>query len=59
LNIDFTKAKSQPNEHLKDIVEQLKSNNGLEYCPREQTPQGRQFDHASDSNLLFKHIKSF
>ena len=47
LNVDFSKAKELTAEHLRDLLEQIKLNNGLEYCPREQTPQGRQFEHAS------------
>ena len=41
LNVDFTKASSKTADHLKELIEQIRQNKGLEYCPREQTPQGR------------------
>ena len=43
---------------MRELVEQLRQNNGLEYCPREQTPQGRQFEHASDTLSLLKQLKT-
>ena len=58
VNVDFTKAVSKPADHLTEIVEALKAKDGLEYCPREQTPQGRVFEHASDAVQMIKHLQA-
>ena len=43
-------------QHADDILSALKSKGGLDYVPRERTPQGRVFEHAADSNLLIQHL---
>ena len=58
VNVDFTKAVDQPGDHLTEIVEALRAKDGLEYCPREQTPQGRVFEHASDAVQMIKHLRA-
>ena len=30
----------------------------MDYVPRERTPQGRVFEHASDCRVLLQHLKS-
>jgi len=42
--------------HYFDIVEQLSMYNGLNYCPREKTSNGRVFEHAADSKVLIDHL---
>jgi hypothetical protein len=39
-------------------LQALTKKGGLDYVPRERTPQGRVFEHAADSNLLVKHLLS-
>ena len=34
----------------------MKLKNGLNYVPRERTPDGRMFEHASDSSILIHHL---
>ena len=42
--------------HFREIAEQLKAHNGLNYVPRERTPDGRVFEHASDCRVLIDHL---
>ena len=58
LNVDFSKARELTAEHLGDLKAQMLAKNGLEYDPREQTAEGRQFEHASDTNSLITHLKT-
>ena len=58
LNVDYSKAKEVSAEHLSEIKTQLQANHGLEYCPREQTPEGRQYEIAADTSQLIKHLKT-
>jgi len=55
---DFSQATGDKNTHLNNLLEILKNKNGLDYTPREQTPQGRVFDHANQSTVLLAHLKS-
>jgi hypothetical protein len=34
----------------------MKEHNGLNYVPRETTPDGRVFEHASDCRVLIDHL---
>lgn len=56
LDVDFSKAKTAPADHLKDLAARLKVKGGLDYVPRERTIQGRVFEHASDSRHLLEHL---
>ena len=56
--MDYSKAKSAPADHLKELTSKLQAKGGLDYVPRERTPQGRVFDHAADSRLLLSHLIS-
>ena len=42
---------------LKDILEALGKHRGLDYVPKEQTPQGRLFEHASECRSLLNHLQ--
>jgi hypothetical protein len=42
--------------HAKDILAALEKKGGLDYLPRERTPQGRLLDHAADSKSIIKHL---
>ncbi len=55
LDVDWSKAGSTE-VHLKEILESLKKHGGLDYLPRERTPAGRSFEHASDSRILLSQI---
>lgn len=57
LEIDLSKAQSNPKDTLASIVSQLAAHGGLDYIPRERTPQGRLFEHASDSRVLLKLLQ--
>lgn len=50
MNLDTVKS------HYQKIAEQLKQHNGLNYVPRERNPDGRLFEHASDSRVLIDHL---
>ena len=43
--------------HAKELLEQLDKHDGLNYVPRERTPQGRSFEQATDSRVLVSHLK--
>ena len=49
-NLDIAKS------HYFKVAEQLKEVNGLNYVPRERNPDGRLFEHASDSRVLIDHL---
>ena len=49
-NLDIVKS------HYQKVAEQLKEHNGLNYVPRERSPDGRLFEHASDSRVLIDHL---
>ena len=55
LDIDWTKA-GATEDHSKEILASLKKHGGLDYLPRERTPAGRSFEHASDCRILLKLI---
>ena len=52
LDVDFTLLVENKKQHAVDILQALTEKGGLDYVPRERTPQGRVFEHAADSNLL-------
>ena len=59
LDIDLAKASGsakEAQEALNDMLSQLNKHGGLDYIPRERTPQGRMFEHASDCKILIKHL---
>jgi len=43
----------EPEKHWKDILEGLREKGGLDYLPRERTPEGRLYEHASECQVLF------
>ena len=43
-------------KHLKEISAELEKHSGLNYVPRERTPQGRAFEHAADSMVIIDHL---
>lgn len=45
-------ATEENGAYLTQLVSNLSSKGGLDYIPRERTPQGRMFEHASDSKIL-------
>ena len=57
LDIDLGRALNEPEEALKELISQLDKNGGLDYLPRERTPQGRLFEHASECRILLKHLQ--
>ena len=66
MDVDFSKVfpssgtltlrNSNITSHYHDIVEQLSMCNGLNYCPREKSSNGRVFEHAADSKILIDHL---
>lgn len=40
----------------KEISEQLNLHNGLNYVPREENPDGRMFEHASEAATLLNFL---
>ena len=56
IDVDFSKLVKDKKQHADDILQSLTNKGGLDYVPRERTPQGRVFEHAADSNLLIKHL---
>lgn len=42
--------------HFKEIAEELSTQNGLNYVPRERTTDGRVFEHAADCKVLVDHL---
>ena len=60
LDIELSKAlgsvEGGAQEALNDLITQLTQHGGLDYVPRERTPQGRMFEHASDCKILIKHL---
>ena len=55
-NGTLTLRNSNITSHYHDIVEQLSMCNGLNYCPREKSSNGRVFEHAADSKILIDHL---
>ena len=45
-------------KHFLELSIQLKERNGLNYVPRERTPDGRLFEHASASCILIHHLSN-
>lgn len=39
-----------------EIYEELNLHNGLNYVPRERTPDGRIFEHASEASTLLNYL---
>jgi len=58
LDVDFSNAVSDKKAHLASLLELLSNKKGLDYDPREQSPQGRVFEHANESRVLIEHLKS-
>ena len=57
VDVDFSKIDGQSKDQLDQVLAQLKEKGGLDYVPRERTPQGRVFEHASDCRVLLKHLQ--
>lgn len=55
-NIEDLESLLKIEKHYFEIQEQMKKYNGLNYVPRERTPYGRMFEHASDSKILIHHL---
>jgi len=45
--------------HLAELIGEMSKHNGLNYVPRERTPQGRVFEHAADARVMVDHLMSF
>jgi hypothetical protein len=58
VNFDLGLIAENPEAALKEILSSLSGIGGLDYLPRERTPQGRLFDHACDSRILLNLLLS-
>lgn len=58
--VDFSLEDGLSNKEkaLKDVLEALGKHRGLDYVPKEQTPQGRLFEHASECRSLLNYLQS-
>lgn len=56
LDVDFSKLLKNKKDHAQDILAELKLKGGLDYVPRERTPQGRLLEHASDCRSLIMNL---
>lgn len=57
LDLSLEDALSNKDKALKEILEGLSKHRGLDYVPKEQTPQGRLFEHASECKSLLAHLQ--
>ena len=61
IDVDYDKVFTEDREinilgHLSEIALGLMKKNGLDYCPREKSNEGRVFEHAADSKVLIDHL---